>query len=175
MKTKQNKWIVMIIMALAVVLVISGRLNRDAAATKAKLNEDAVFIVMENGEEAATWHMAEIQAMGETDFDANLKTNGKDPIPYIYTGVLLKTIIEESGVDLTDAKGIVVTAADGYAVSVTMDKLMEDDNVYLAYMREGDLIGTREEGGKGPYQMIISKDQFSQFWCKYALSVDVQK
>lgn len=175
MKTKQNKWIVLIIMALAVVLVITGRLNRDVAATKAKLNEEAVFIVMEKGQEAATWHMGEIQAMGEADFEANLKTNGKDPIPYTYTGVLLKTIIEESGVDLTDAKGIVVTAADGYAVTVTMDKLMEDDNVYLAYMREDELIGTREEGGKGPYQMIIAKDQFSQYWCKYALSVDVQK
>lgn len=175
MKTKQNKWIVLIIMALAVVLVITGRLNQDAASMKAKLNEEAVFIVMEKGQEVATWHMGEIQAMGEADFSANLKTNGKDPIPYTYTGVLVKTIIEESGVDLTDAKGIVVTAADGYAVSVTMDKLMEDDNVYLAYMREGDLIGTREEGGKGPYQMIISKDQFSQYWCKYALSVDVEK
>ena len=175
MKTKQNKWIVMIIMGLAVVLVITGRLNRDVAATKAKLNEEAVFIVMESGQEAASWHMGEIQAMGESDFEANLKTNGKDPIPYSYTGVLLKTIIEESGLDLSDAKGVVVTAADGYAVTVTMEKLMADDNVYLAYMREGQLIGTREEGGKGPYQMIISKDKFSQYWCKYALSVDVQK
>lgn len=172
---KQNRLILGIIVVLAVILGITGVLNRGAAEAKSLLNENAVFKVLVNGEEVAIRNMAEIQALGEVDFDANLKKSGKDPITYEYSGVLLKTILEDAGVDLTDAKGVVVSAVDGYAVSVTMEKILTEDNVYLAYKRNGELIGTREEGGKGPYQMIISKDLFSQFWCKYALTADVQK
>jgi hypothetical protein len=172
---KQNKSILGIIVVLVVILGVTGYLNRGATAEKAALNENAVFKVLVNGEEIASKNMVEIQAYGEVDFEANLKTSGKDPIPYTYSGVLLKAILEDAGVDLSDAKGVVVSAVDGYAVSLTMEKIIADDNVYLAYKRDGELIGTREEGGKGPYQMIISKDAFSQYWCKYALSVDVQK
>jgi DMSO/TMAO reductase YedYZ molybdopterin-dependent catalytic subunit len=172
---KQNKIILSVVVLLAVVLGITGFLNRGATQEKAELNESAIFKVLVNGEEVASRNMVEIQALGEVDFDANLKTSGKDPIPYTYSGVPLKAILEDAGVDLSDAKGVVVSAVDGYAVSVTMDKILDDDNVYLAFRREGELIGSREEGGKGPYQMIISKDPFSQFWCKYALSADVMK
>lgn len=173
--SKQNKWILGIIVMLAVILGVTGFLNRGAAAEKSSLNENAVFKVLVNGQEVASRNMVEIQDLGEVEFQANLKTSGKDPIPYTYSGVLLKSILEDAGVDLSDAKGVVVSAVDGYAVSVTMEKILADDNVYLAYKREGEWIKTREEGGKGPYQMIVSKDPFSQYWCKYALSADVLK
>jgi hypothetical protein len=163
-----------IIVVLVVIIGITAFMNKDHVAEMKDLNNDAIFIVMEDGQEKASYNMSQIQAMGETDFEANLKTSGKDPITYTYTGVLLKTILQESAMDLSVMESVIVTAADGYAVSVDIDKVMADDNVYLAYMREGVLIGTREEGGKGPYQMVISKDPFSQFWCKYALSIEVK-
>ncbi len=118
--------------------------------------------------------MTEIQSIGEVDFTATLDTSNSDPEDFQYTGVLLKNIFSHAGITLEGREAIVVSAADGYTVAIPMDKFMADDNVYLAYKKEGELIGTREEGGKGPYQMIVSKDQFSQFWCKYALSADLQ-
>ena len=57
---------------------------------------------------------------------------------------------------------------DGYAAALSMDKVMDDDNVYLAYKRDGELLGTKTDGGNGPYQLIISKDKFSQYWVKFA-------
>ncbi len=111
--------------------------------------------------------------MGEVEFDANLKTSGNGPIEQKYVGVPLKTIIENAGVKLDENSVAVVSAIDGYSVALTMDKLLDEGNVYLAYICEGELIGTKAEGGKGPYQMVISKDPFSQFWCKYAYNVDV--
>lgn len=175
MKNKQNRWIFGIIIGLAVILGATGFMNRGSASEKAALNENAVFKVLVNGEEVVSRNMVEIQALGESEFQANLKTNGKEAIDYQYTGVLIKTILEDAGVDLQDAKGVVVSAVDGYAVSVSMEKILDEDNVYLAYKRDGEPIGTREDGGKGPYQMIIRKDAFSQYWCKYALTADVQK
>jgi hypothetical protein len=163
-----------IIAVLVVIIGITGFMNKDHVAEMKDLNNDAIFIVMDEGQEKASYNMTQIKEMGETEFKANLKTSGKDPIPYTYTGVLLKTILQESGVNLSGMEAVIVTAADGYMVAVDIDKVMADDNVYLGYMRDGVLIGTREEGGKGPYQMVISKDPFSQFWCKYALSVEVK-
>ncbi|WP_461204696.1 molybdopterin-dependent oxidoreductase [Clostridium sp. DL1XJH146] len=171
---KNKKTIVSIVVALVVIIGVFAFLNQDSVSEKKSLNNDAIFIVMDNGEEVQRFNMEEIRNLGETNFKANLKTNGKDPVEYEYTGVLLKTLFEEAGVSIEEKDAVVMTAADGYATSVEMKKVMEDDNVYVAYMREGESIGTKEDGGKGPYQIIISKDQFSQYWCKYALSADAK-
>ncbi|SHJ21721.1 Oxidoreductase molybdopterin binding domain-containing protein [Dethiosulfatibacter aminovorans DSM 17477] len=171
---KNTKILVSVILILVLISAIAIMMNRDNAAAKKELNDNAVFILMDNGEEIASYNMTEIQAIGETDFTATLDTSTTDPEDFQYTGVLMKSIFEHAGISLEGREAVIVSAVDGYTVAVPMDKFMADDNVYLAYKKEGELIGTREEGGKGPYQMIISKDQFSQFWCKYAISADIQ-
>ncbi len=171
---KNKKILIFVVAALVVIIGIFAFLNKDSVAEKKSLNNDAIFIIKENGEEVQSFDMEEIRSLGESNFKANLKTSGKDPIEYEYTGVLLKNVFEEAGVSLEGKDAVVMTAADGYATSVEMKKVLADDNVYVAYMREGESIGTKEEGGKGPYQIIISKDQFSQYWCKYALSAEAK-
>lgn len=169
---KSTMMITGIMVFLVLVVGITAYLNQENAARKT--NDDAIFTIYEDGQQIAAYNMVEIQAMGEESFQAHLKTNGKDPISYTYTGVLLKTILEKAEVSLQGKTSVIVSAIDGYVVSVSMDKVMADDNVYLAYMRESELIGTREDGGKGPYQMIIRKDPFSQYWCKYAYSAELK-
>ncbi|GAA0177084.1 hypothetical protein SH2C18_03720 [Clostridium sediminicola] len=175
MKMSKNKTILAsIVGALVVIIAVFAFLNKDAVEEKKTLNNDSIFIVMNNGEEIKKYNMEEVRGLGETKFKANLKKNGKDPIEYEYTGVLLKNLFQDAGVSLDGKEAVVMTAADGYATSVEIKKVLEDDNVYVAFMKEGEAIGTKEEGGKGPYQIIISKDQFSQYWCKYALSADAK-
>lgn len=169
-----NRVIVAIIVLLVLTIATLAFVNRETFIEKQQLNNDAIFTVLENGEEIASYNMEEIIALGEVDFNANLKTNGKDPIKHQYTGVLLRKILEAAGVDYTNKESAIVSAIDGYVVAVSIEKLMEDDNVYLSYKREGELLGTREAGGNGPYQLIISKDKFSQYWCKYAYSVELK-
>jgi hypothetical protein len=171
---KNTKILISVILILVVISAVAIMMNRDNVAAQKELNDNAIFIVKDNGQEIVSYNMTEIQALGETDFTATLDTSDTDPEDFHYTGVLLKAIFENAGISLEGKEAVVVTAADGYTVAVPMEKFMADDNVYLAYKKEGTLIGTREEGGKGPYQMIISKDQFSQFWCKYAVSADIQ-
>lgn len=171
---KDKKILISIIVGLLLIIGIFAFLNKDSVEEKKSLNNDAIFIVMEEGKEIQRFDMEKVRSMGETDFKANLKTNGKDPIEYEYTGVLLKNVFKEAGISLEGKEAVILTAADGYAVSIEIKKVLQNDNVYVAYMREGEAIGTKEEGGKGPYQVIISKDQFSQHWCKYALSADAK-
>ncbi len=171
---KQTKIIIGVFVCMGVILGVTVYMGRDDLAVRTELNNDAIFTIMEEGQKVREYTMSEIQAMGETHFKANLKSSGQAAIEYTYQGVLMKTILENAGVNFEGKNAAIVTAVDGYVVSVGMDKLMDDENVYLAYMREGELIGTYEEGGRGPYMMIISKDQFSQYWCKYAYSVELQ-
>lgn len=161
------------IIFLVLVIGITAYLNKDSVASKQELIDNAEFMIMENGKQIISYNMEQIKQIGETNFKANLKKNGKPPIGYEYTGVLLKDILKEAGVSLDDISTVTIEAVDGYAVIIEKDNILQDDNVYLAYKREGVLIGTKESGGKGPYQMIISKDQFSQYWCKFAVSADV--
>lgn len=175
MKMNKNKTILLsIIVGLLLIIGTFAFLNKDSVEEKKSLNNDAIFIVMEEGKEIQRFDMEKVRNIGETNFKANLKTNGKDPIEYEYTGVLLKNLFQEAGISLEGKEAVILTAADGYATSIEVKKVLENDNVYVAYMREGEAIGTKEEGGKGPYQVIISKDQFSQHWCKYALSADAK-
>ncbi len=166
--------ITIIIVVLAIIVGVTAYLNMDTVKSKKQLEEEAMFKVLENGKEVTVFNMGEIRELGEKEFKANLNTSGEDPIEYSYTGVPLKKIFIEAGVKLEDKSAIVVKAIDGYTVAVSIDKVLQDDNVYLAYMKEGKPLGNRENGGKGPYQMIISKDKFSQHWCKFAIEADIQ-
>lgn len=169
-----KKKIALAIIILAVIVGVTAHLNLKTVEVKKELEENAEFIIKDNGKEIAKFNMKEIRSLGEIDFSANLKTNGKEPIPYTYTGVSLKKLFEKHEINLKDKSAIIVTSIDGYTVAVDINKVLEDDNVYLAYMREGEALGNREDGGKGPYQMIISKDKFSQHWCKFAVEADAK-
>ena len=173
MKNKQNFIIAIVIVVLIAVIGITAYLNKGNVANKTELNNDAVFAVIENGEEIKSYNMSEIQSLGEVEFYANLKSSGNDPVEHRYTGVPLIRILEDAGANTEGTDAAIVSAIDGYVVSVSMDKVLDDEDVYLAYIRGGELIGTRGDGGDGPYQLIISKDKFSQFWCKYAYSVEL--
>lgn len=166
--------ITLVIIILAAIVSVTAYMNLKTVEVKKELQENAEFVIKDNGKEIAKFNMKEIRALGETEFSANLKTNGKEPIPYTYTGVSLKNLFEKYGVDIKDKSALIVTSIDGYTVAVDINKVLEDDNVYLAYMREGESLGNREDGGKGPYQMIISKDKFSQHWCKFAVEADAK-
>lgn len=173
MQKKHNVIIISVIAFLIVIIGIATYLNRDNVSQKTKLNNEAMFSVMDNGIEIKSYNMSEIQLLGEVMFYAHLKSSGNDAVEYLYTGVPLIKILEDAGVDTDGSEAAIVSAIDGYVVSVSMAKVQDAENVYLAYMRGGELLGTREDGGDGPYQLIICKDKFSQFWCKYAYSVEL--
>ncbi len=166
--------IILMIVILASIVGVTAYMNRRAVEVKKELQENAEFVIKDNGREIAKLNMKEIRGLGEIEFGANLKTSGKEPIAYKYTGVPLKKLFEKFEIDLKGKSAVIVSAVDGYTVAVDIDKVLEEDNVYLAYMREGEPLGNREDGGKGPYQMIISKDKFSQYWCKFAIEADIK-
>jgi len=171
---KQTKLIITVITLLVVVIGITAFLNRDNVKEKTTLNNDAIFIAKYKGETIKQYTMEEIRALGEESFTAIKDTSSSEPVEHTYLGVPLIKVFEDAGVEVSADDVIVNLAADGYAVALEAEKVLDAGNVFITYMIDDQPIGTREEGGSGPYQIIVSKDQFSQYWCKYALSTDVQ-
>ena len=103
-----------------------------------------------------------------------LKSSGKPPVDTSYTGVELKALLENLEIDTAGKTQVITKAVDGYTVALSLAEVLEDDNVYIVYKRDGKDLGAREEGGSGPYQIVIRKDQFGQRWNKYLMEIELQ-
>jgi uncharacterized lipoprotein NlpE involved in copper resistance len=117
--------------------------------------------------------LEEIVDLGEVEFEATKDTSSSGPEENSYTGILLKDLFNELEISTEDFAGIVVSAEDGYKVTIEADKVSQDDNVFLTYKKEGEWLENKDNDGDGPIQLIISKDQFSQYWCKYVTSIEL--
>ena len=67
-----------------------------------------------------------------------------------------------------------MTAVDGYSIAYPVEDILSEKNAYLSYASSGELLKKREEGGRGPYQVIILSDKFSNRRCKHAVEMDVR-
>ena len=62
-------------------------------------------------------------------------TNGKGNVAYHeYTGILLRELLEQKGIDLDRISRVTVTSADNYSVEFTAEEVLQADKVYLAIM-----------------------------------------
>lgn len=169
-----KKKIGIIIGVLVVIVGITAYMNMRNSKSLIALQENAQFSIKEDGNEKMTFTLDQIRQFGETDFKGNYKTKGKDAVEYTYTGVPFKNVLKEAGIPLADKTSVVVSSVDGYAVPYDIEKIKEDDNIYLAYMKEKEALKEKDDGGCGPFLIVVSKDQFSQNWAKFAVEADVK-
>ncbi|QRN84731.1 molybdopterin-dependent oxidoreductase [Clostridia bacterium] len=168
-----KKWLIGIIVILVLAVGVLAWLNGDRVAEKKKIEEDAAFVVKLQ-DDSVTYHLSDLKEMGPDTFSAVLKTNGKDPINYEYEGVELRKVLSAAGIDVAQYDTVILTAIDGYSVAYSAEEVLQEKNVYLVYAREGELLETGENGGRGPYQTIVASDQFSNRRCKFAVEVEVR-
>ncbi len=166
----KNKNIVFSVVGLAVIVLILGFFNRRNVKDKLEIHEKREIII-KSEEREYNLNLDEISELGEEEFTADLKSSGKAAETHIYTGVPVKNIFKEKDLEVQKDKQIIVRSVDGYVVALESDEVLEEDNVYLAYKVDGEFLKAREEGGSGPYQLIIREDQFSQRWCKHVVEI----
>jgi DMSO/TMAO reductase YedYZ molybdopterin-dependent catalytic subunit len=167
------KKVIIILVVLVLIVGVTALLNRQGIEEKAASQRDAIlFIVSDNFEAQVDFDT--ILELKEVEFQAVLRSSGKPAVDTTFTGVQLKDILEKVGAK-TDGKTQVITkAVDGYVVALSMDEVLEDDNVYIVYKRDGKDLGRKEEGGSGPYQVVIRKDQFGQRWNKFLMEIELK-
>lgn len=168
------KKIIISLVVLTLVVGITAYLNMQGLVNKKEMQQKALLSIKVDGEEVKSIDMEFIKGLGEVEFNANLKTNGKAPINKSYKGVPLIKILEACEIDAAGKKQVIAKAIDGYISALSVDEVLDEENIYVVYKEDGEFLGTKENGGSGPYKVVISKDKFSQRWCKFLSEVEVK-
>ena len=155
--------VVAVIAALAVGVAVLAVLNGRDAAAKKQLRDDAVFVILAGGTEYRVT-MEEFLTLEQRAFEANYKKSGRDPETRYYTGAPFAEILQMKGIDPAGFDSAVFGAADGYASAISMERALDGEGCYIA----------ADEGGDGPFRMILPKEQFSQNWCKMLTDVTLK-
>lgn len=164
--------IIIIIVVLVLVVGVFAYLNRDLIADKKEINESAEVLIRGQDVEKQ-FTLDEVRKLGEKEFTADLKSSGNPSEEHTYTGVPVKNLFEQAGIDIKEQEQVTIRSVDGYTIALSSEDILDDDNVYIAYKIDGDSLGTREDGGSGPYQIIIRKDPFSQRWAKFVVEIEL--
>lgn len=173
-KKKQFKIIIMIIIILLVVTGILICLGQNSIRDAKESQALKTLKLFDRSDTAITFHFDEIKDLEHATFQTEIRSNGLKPQKVDYTGVELNTLFEAAGIDNSGIKKIIFYGVDGYVTSVDGSELSEKDNLYIAYKMNGKELKSQEEGGFGPYQLVIRNDAFSQRWCKYLARIEIQ-
>lgn len=169
----RTKIVVGTIAILVIILAVTLMLNKEGLKERKEMMDNATVILKMDDQEIILY-FDDLQKIGEENFEAVLDTSSSEPVTYGYTGVQLKNILHDQGLDLGGKKTVILTAVDGFTVVYSLEEVLVEGNVYLTYAREGQRLKSRDEGGKGPYQTIVISDQFSSRRCKWLTTIEVQ-
>ncbi|ACB83931.1 molybdopterin-dependent oxidoreductase [Natranaerobius thermophilus] len=158
---------------LIVIVVVFAYLNAAESEDRLQSQREAEIYLKSDGEDIATVEFEDILELDEHEFEETLRSSDSPDRDNMYTGILMKDLIEEYDISLSDSEQVVTRAADGYTVALTPDEVLDEENVYIVYKVNGEPLSPKEEGGSGPYQVIIRQDEFGQRWNKFLMEIDV--
>ena len=174
MKKRNIIIIVTVTVVLLIIVGVFAYLNAGNVDEKKKLEEEAIILIKSQDKELARIDMALLEKTGIKDFTANLDTSDSEAQKHIYSGVLLNELLESLGIDINEYSTVIAKAVDGYTVALNAAEVVQPDNIYIAVKMDGMDLGTKSTGGSGPYQLIVTKDAFSQRWCKFLIELELK-
>lgn len=176
MKQMKNKnlWIIIaVIVLLGSAVAVFAILNAGNLQEKQE-SQDKATVQIITGSETKEFDLAYLKTFEKIEFEANLDKSGEDPVKKSFAGVPLSTVLDAKDISLDNANEVVFKAADGYTSVVSAVEAKDKENIYLVYERGGKPSGSKQTGGSGPIEIVIRKDPFSQRWCKFLMSIEVQ-
>lgn len=169
----QRKIITVIIIILILIVGILLFINRMNIQHGKESQEQRTLTISMSGQNKMILQQDWIKKLDAETFDVSVKSSGKKPEEVTYTGVELRKVLQAAQIDLKGKEKLVFHAADGYVVTAETSEIDREGNFYIVYSMNGNEMKTREEGGFGPYQLVIRNDSFSQRWCKYLSEVEI--
>lgn len=94
----------------------------------------------------------------------------------IYTGIPLCELLDFVDPTLLDeGKQVISKAKDGFVSAYSIDEVTGINNVLVVYERNGKPLGTKRDGGTGPFRIIVLQDVFGNRSTKYLNEIEVIK
>ena len=173
MMKKSHLTIWLLLGGLAAAMGLLLLINITTVDERKALEANWVVIIKVDGAEVARLGLEEIKAAGEVNFNCIMDTSTTGPEKVNFTGVPLKKLLDDHRIYQEGKGKVTCTALDNYASAFSMEELQKEGNAYLCYARDGQPLGTKAEGGMGPYLVVLTQDTFSSRWCKYLMEIDI--
>jgi len=169
-----NLIVYLVLCVLFVILIILVLLNRGDVELRRALAENREFQIRVEGEVISTIGLQFLLDMEPQEFTASYATSISAPRDVTMRGVELRLLLDALEIDLSNVNHFVVSGLDSYYTPLSIDEVLIDENVYICYSMDGEMMKSQSEGGVGPYMLVIRSDRFAQRWCKYIEAVDVR-
>lgn len=151
--------IVLLLVATGIVAAIH-LMNQDAIACMVILQEDQQITVS-------------FEDLNQGSFSGELIDGKGNAIFHKYTGILLRELLEQKGIDLALLSGVTVTSADHYSVAFTSEEILREDRVYVAITVDGTKIDGIDPGSDG-VQIIVFADPNSHRCVRFAQRITIE-
>ncbi len=169
MKRKYRSVIILIVL-LIVGVGVFAYLNRPQGDI-----EKGVLSIKKNGEVLKELSMEEIKSLPKVEEKIAFSSSNNSNENAIYTGVPLRKILDSVDPQLLqNATQVITKAEDGFVSTFSVKEVTASDNIILAYAREGKALGTKENGGIGPFRIVVKTDPFGNRSTKYLNELEVQ-
>jgi DMSO/TMAO reductase YedYZ molybdopterin-dependent catalytic subunit len=118
--------------------------------------------------------MNEIEDLPSSDMKATLDsaTHVEDEGNFTYTGVTIASLLDLAEVS-EDASSVLIQSIDTYAITLSVDEIMENPKIMLVYQQDGQALASHAEGGNGPLRLVIGSDEFAQRWVTSVVLLEI--
>ena len=169
-----NKVVYAVLLLLLVAVVALVLLNRGDPELRRALSENREFMILADGQHIATVNLQLLLDMDPVEFSTTFSTSATAARDVVLRGVELRTLLDSLDIDVSDADYFLVSGLDAYYSPLSRDEVEKAETVYICFSMGGEVLKPQDEGGYGPFMMVIRGSRFAQRWCKYVESVDVR-
>jgi hypothetical protein len=117
---------------------------------------------------AATISLEQVLAMDMVNFTANDRGNNLS-----FRGVPLTAVFSAMGVNVADAHSFIFMAADGMSSTADAADVLNPVNGFLVIEENGQRYTAREDGGRGPFRVVLVGDDASGRWARMLMEIIV--
>lgn len=171
-KKKQKKnilLVVIVLVVLAAAVLILAAVNRPD-----QLPESGVVSIVSGGQQLREYTMNDIEAMDYVEVEKEIVSSSYANDEGLFRGVALHALLESAGADLSAAAQAIVRSEDGFVAVFPMDEVTDGDSILLVYSKNGESLGTKEDGGSGPFRILAVEDDFGNRCAKYVSEIEVK-
>ncbi|MBO5953704.1 MAG: hypothetical protein J6Q53_06285 [Oscillospiraceae bacterium] len=154
-----------LIVGVILLLIVTGIV---AAVHLSNQEEVAGMVILREDQQIAV----SFEDLDKGAFSGELTDGKGDITTHTYTGILLRRLLEEKGIDVTKLSGLTVTSADNYSVEFTAEEILQADRVYVAVTADGEKLPGIDPGTDG-LQIIVFGDQNSRRCVRFAQKITI--
>ena len=138
------------------------------------LEEKREFLILSNGEHEASVRLEVFIAMEPQEFTTSFDLAGSGMRETVFKGVELRFILETYNIDASSANEFLLFGLESSYQPITRDEVEKEENVYVCYSMDGEIMKLQSEGGLGPFVIVVRDELRSQRLLRYVEAIDIR-